>query len=116
MQTMTLTQAIREVEDEIFSDEEFLDSISHFNYDRDPPREPLLPFAFWLEVQAQRIRLKGGTAAIWLAGKIDDLADDARSLRAATPEQFDARNDAMLEYRAMEAGGERRYDDDEMPF
>jgi hypothetical protein len=57
----------------------------------DAPGEPLLPFADWLEVQGQVIRLKGSPTASWLAAKVDELAGWARRLEAASPADFDAR-------------------------
>lgn len=53
--------------------------------------EPLLPFADWIEIQASVIRLKGSPTAAWLAAKVDELASWARRLKAATPDDFDAR-------------------------
>ena len=59
------------------------------------PAEPRLPFPDWLDVEAQALRIRGGAAAVWLAGQVEQLAAQARSLQARTPDQFDARHEVM---------------------
>lgn len=61
----------------------------------DAPGEPTLPMADWIEVQGSLVRLNGSNLAEWLAGKMDDLAEQVRSLDAETPDQFDARAEVM---------------------
>src|SRR4051794_2312468 len=60
-----------------------------------PAVEGAIGFAAWLEVQAGRLRAKGGPWAVWLAGRVAELADDARSLRAGTPEDLEARSEVL---------------------
>lgn len=61
----------------------------------DAPGEPRLPMADWIEVQASLVRLNGSNLAEWLAGKMDDLAEQVRSLDAETPDQFESRSEVM---------------------
>lgn len=64
------------------------------------PSEPLLPFADWIETQAAYFRSLGTEAAAWLAGKVDDLAADARFMGARGPESYEDRKAAYLDCRA----------------
>lgn len=80
-----------------------------------------LAFADWLAETAERIRVAGDgrrdylpgqlhdlqARAHWLADKVDELCQLAHFLDAATPEQFDARKEAVdlgLRDRAYYAG------------
>jgi hypothetical protein len=61
----------------------------------DPPAEPTLPMAEWIAVQAAYFRSLGSNLGDWLARRIDALAEQARSLQAETPDQYDAREELM---------------------
>ena len=65
------------------------------SFDLDGPREPLLSFPDWIETCASYYRSLGSDAADWLAAEIQELADLARALHAATPDQFDGRRAAL---------------------
>jgi hypothetical protein len=60
-----------------------------------PNLDAALPFAEWVDAQADFYGNLGTPAGRWLAGQIRELADLARLLNAATPDQFDGRLRAM---------------------
>ena len=61
----------------------------------DAPREPRLPLADWIECQAGWFRSQETSAAAFVAGELQQLAELARVLRAATVEQFVDRREAL---------------------
>ena len=67
------------------------------------PGEPRLPLADWIETQAAWFRSQETDAAAWLAGEMQELADLARALHAATIEQFDDRREALEHARDHES-------------
>ena len=68
-----------------------------------PDAEPVatLTMAGWIDAQAEAIRSHGSDLAMWLAAKVASIADDARSLSAETPDQFDDREAIMLRDLAL---------------
>jgi hypothetical protein len=63
--------------------------------EHDCPAEPRLPLADWIACQASYFRSLESDPAAWLAAEIQELADLAQSLHAATPDQFDGRRAAL---------------------
>ena len=61
----------------------------------DAPREPRLPLADWIAAQASWFRSQRTAAGDWLAAEVQELADLARALHAATPEQLTDRRSAL---------------------
>ena len=56
---------------------------------------PAKPAAEWVETQASWFRSQRTAAGDWLAAEIQELADLARALHAATPEQFSDRRNTL---------------------
>ncbi|WP_422924441.1 hypothetical protein [Singulisphaera sp. PoT] len=106
----TLTAFLDEVKDdgEAGLDEPW-SSINHSGHDGDPPVEGLITFQEWLRIEAGRIRNRGGSASEWLAGRIDELADEARRLSASCPAEFDDRQLQLEEWTADELRAEGYY-------
>lgn len=64
-------------------------------------RRPLSagPFADWIDQEAARCRVRGDAWSLWLSGKIRELGDVARFVRAGDPETFDDRVEVLEEGR-----------------
>ena len=104
----TLTALFDEVKDDVAGPEldEPWSSINHSGHDGDPPVEGLITFQEWIQIEADRIRRRGSSASLWLAGRLDELADLARQLSASCPEEFDARQLQLEEWTADELRSE----------
>jgi hypothetical protein len=60
-----------------------------------PADEPRLPFAELIETHAAYFRSLGTPVGDWLSGQLEELADMARTLRANSPDTYDARLEVL---------------------
>lgn len=77
---------------------------------------PVPPLARWIDRQAAYYRGLGSDSAAWLAAEIQQLADLARLLHAATVDQLVDRRDVMDRYRAMDRRAAMDRDDAMDPY
>ncbi len=59
------------------------------------PSDCRVPFSQWLDGCASYYRGQGGSAAEWLADRIAELADMARTLKASSPDDYEARLEVL---------------------